>query len=157
MQTNIIPIASDHAGYEAKEKAKEILEELGYTPVDYGTHNTESVDYPDFASEVSVLIDRGEHDQGILICGSGQGMCITANKFANVRAALAWNSEIAKLSKGHNDANVLCLPGRYLSEDELRSIIKSWLESQFEGGRHERRVEKIHKTNENQKQDNSLT
>ncbi len=151
--TNIIPIASDHAGYDAKELVKKILEELEYTPVDYGTHNANSVDYPDFASEVSNLINRGDYDQGILICGSGQGMCMTANKFENVRAALVWSVDIAELSRAHNNANILCLPGRFLSEDDLKSIVQNWLEAEFEGGRHGRRVEKIHKANENQKQD----
>lgn len=155
--TNIIPIASDHAGYDAKEHVKKVLEDLNYTPVDYGTHSSDSVDYPDYASEVSSLINMGEYDLGILICGSGQGMCMTANKFDNIRAALVWNTDIAELSKAHNNANILCLPGKFLSENELENIVKNWLGAEFEGGRHGRRVEKIHKANENQKQDNSQT
>lgn len=149
MKTKIIPIASDHAGYEAKQKAKTYIEELGYTPVDYGTHNTDSVDYPDFAAEVSRLIQRGDHDLGVLVCGSGQGMCMTANKFPNVRASLVWNPEVAELSRSHNNSNILCLPGRFLSDEEIREIVKRWLESEFEGGRHGTRVDKINKVTEN--------
>lgn len=149
MKTKIIPIASDHAGFEAKQKAKKILEELGYTPVDYGTHSADSVDYPDFAAEVSQLVDRGEHEQGMLFCGSGQGMCMTANKFKNIRAALAWNDEIAALAREHNNSNILCMPGRFLGEEEIKAIIEKWLNSEFEGGRHGQRVDKIHKATEN--------
>jgi len=139
----IIPIASDHAGYQAKENVKKILESLGHLPVDYGTHTEDSVDYPDFAKLVSSAVSNKEYDKGILICGSGQGMCISANKFTGVRAALVWNPEIAELSVKHNHANVLCLPGRYLSEDELKNIVEAWLNATFEGGRHQNRIEKI--------------
>lgn len=140
----IIPIASDHAGYEAKEIVKKILDTLGHMPVDYGTHSADSVDYPDYAVLVSEIINSSEHELGILICGSGQGMCMTANKYPNVRAALAYSSESAKLTRQHNNANILCLPGRELDNDQLREIVTSWLETEFEGGRHERRVNKIH-------------
>lgn len=139
----IIPIASDHAGYQAKENVKKILESFGHLPVDYGTHTEDSVDYPDFAKLVSSAVSNKEYDKGILICGSGQGMCISANKFTGVRAALVWNPEIAELSVKHNHANVLCLPGRYLSEDELKNIVEAWLNATFEGGRHQNRIEKI--------------
>lgn len=144
----IIPIASDHAGYEAKETVKKILDNLGHMPVDYGTHSPDSVDYPDYAVLVSEKINSSEHDLGILICGSGQGMCMTANKYPNVRAALAYSSESAKLTRQHNNANILCLPGRELDEDQLREIVAGWLEADFEGGRHERRVNKIHSLTE---------
>lgn len=144
----IIPIASDHAGYEAKESVKEILEELGHMPVDFGTHSDESVDYPEYAVQVAQDIDKGEHELGILICGSGQGMCMTANKFKNVRGALAYNKNSAEMSRKHNNANVLCLPGRELEEGELKEIVSSWLDAKFEGGRHERRVNKIHSLTE---------
>jgi len=144
----IIPIASDHAGFEAKETVKKILDDLGHMPVDYGTHSPDSVDYPDYAVLVSEKINSSEHDLGILICGSGQGMCMTANKYPNVRAALAYSSESAKLTRQHNNANVLCLPGRELDEDQLREIVTGWLETDFEGGRHERRVNKIHSLTE---------
>ena len=115
----IVPIASDHAGFEAKEVTKKILERLGLMPVDFGTHSNESTDYPEFAVQVAEKVDRGEHDFGILICGSGQGMCMTANKFRNIRAALVYNENVAALSRQHNNANLLCLPGREL--DEIRS------------------------------------
>lgn len=139
----IIPIASDHAGFEAKEKVKKILEELGHMPVDFGTHSDESVDYAEFAVQVAEKVDDGEHEKGILICGSGQGMCMTANKFKNVRAALVYDDDSARLSREHNDANVLCLPGRQLSDEELKKFVRSWLETKFDGGRHERRINKI--------------
>lgn len=139
----IIPIASDHAGYKAKEQVKKVLEELGHMPVDFGTHDEHSVDYPDYAKMVASAISDKEFEKGILVCGSGQGMCISANKFSGVRAALAWLPEIADLSVKHNNANVLCLPGRFITEEELANIVKTWIVSEFEGGRHERRVNKI--------------
>jgi ribose 5-phosphate isomerase B len=101
----IIPIASDHAGYPTKEIAKKLLEEMGHTPVDYGTHSEDSVDYPDFAIKVSELINDGEHEQGILFCGSGQGVCMTANKYPKVRASLTYSAKAAELSRQHNNAN----------------------------------------------------
>jgi ribose 5-phosphate isomerase B len=140
----IIPIASDHAGFEAKEKVKEILEELGHMPVDFGTHSDDSVDYPDFAVQVAEKVDEGEHEMGILICGSGQGMCMTANKYHNVRAALVYDDDSARMTRKHNNANVLCLPGRQLSDEELKQIVTIWIQEEFDGGRHERRVNKIH-------------
>lgn len=146
----IIPIASDHAGFEAKEKVKTILEDLGHMPVDFGTHSDESVDYPDFAVQVAEKIDEGEQDLGMLICGSGQGMCMTANKFKNVRAALVYDKNSARMTREHNNANILCLPGRQLEDDELKEIVKTWIETNFEGGRHERRINKIHDLTEDQ-------
>lgn len=140
----IIPIASDHAGFKTKQKVKKLLEDLGHMPVDYGTHSADSVDYPEYAVAVSEKISNNEHECGVLICGSGQGMCMTANKFPNVRAALVYSPDVAKLTRQHNNANILCLPGRELSEDQLQNIVKSWLETDFDGGRHERRVNKIH-------------
>lgn len=140
----IIPIASDHAGFEAKEKARKILEEMGHMPVDFGTHSDDSVDYPEFAVQVAKLINKGEHKLGILVCGSGQGMCMTANKFDNVRAALVYNENSAKMSRQHNNANILCLPGRELTDEQLKTILELWLNAEFEGGRHNRRVDKIH-------------
>lgn len=140
----ILPIASDHAGFSAKEKAIAILEALGHEPVDYGTHDESSVDYPDYAILVAQAVAKGDYERGILICGSGQGMCMTANRIPGVRAALAWNPDIAGLSVQHNHANVLCLPGRYLSYDDIDAIITKWMNASFEGGRHEGRVSKIH-------------
>lgn len=145
----IIPIASDHAGFEAKEKVKEILEELGHMPVDFGTHSDESVDYPDYAVQVAKKVDEGEHDKGILLCGSGQGMCMTANKFNNVRAALVYDDDSARLTREHNNANVLCLPGRQLDEKQLKKFVQTWLDANFDGGRHERRVNKIRDLTDN--------
>lgn len=144
----IIPIASDHAGFDAKEKTKKILEKLGYTPVDFGTHSPDSVDYPDFAVQVAEKINSGEHELGILICGSGQGMCMTANKYPKVRGALVYNTNSAKLTRQHNNANLLCLPGRELSDSQLEEIVSTWFKTSFEGGRHERRVNKIHSLTE---------
>ncbi|MEX0684612.1 MAG: ribose 5-phosphate isomerase B [Balneolales bacterium] len=137
-----IPIASDHAGFEAKERVKQILDTLGHKAIDLGTHSTDSVDYPDYAVLVSRAVDSKEYDYGILVCGSGQGMCMTANKYPNVRAALVYDEETAALTRLHNDANILCLPGRTLNE-ELFNIVKIWLDTEFEGGRHTRRVNKI--------------
>lgn len=144
----IIPIASDHAGFKAKEIAKKVLEKLGHMPVDFGTHSEESVDYPDFAVQVAQKVNDGENEQGILICGTGQGMCMTANKYPNVRAALAYSPKVAKLSRQHNDANLICLPGRELDEKQIAEILEAWFSSKFDGGRHERRVKKIHSLTE---------
>lgn len=144
----IIPIASDHAGLEAKEKVKKILDNKGFTTIDFGTHDDNSVDYPDFAAKVAGSVHDGDYELGILICGSGQGMCISANKFPKVRAALVWSTEIAALSRQHNNANVLCLPGRFLSDEALEEIVTSWFSTEFEGGRHQRRVEKINTVTE---------
>lgn len=139
----IIPIASDHAGFPAKEIVKKILEEMGHTPVDYGTHSEDSVDYPDFAVKVSEVINSGEHEQGILVCGSGQGVCMTANKYPKVRAGLVYSTKAAKMTRLHNNANIMCLPGRELNETEIKEIMEAWFATNFEGGRHERRVNKI--------------
>lgn len=139
----IIPIASDHAGFEAKEITKELLEEMGHMPVDFGTHSSDSVDYPDYAVQVAEKINNNEHDQGILICGSGQGMCMTANKYPNVRGALVYDTKSASLTRQHNNANVLCLPGRNLDREQIKQILEKWFDTDFEGGRHERRVNKI--------------
>lgn len=145
----IIPIASDHAGFETKEKVKVILEELGHMPVDYGTHSDKSVDYPDFAVQVAEKVDNGEHGKGILVCGSGQGMCMTANKYSNIRAALVYDETSARMTRQHNNANVLCLPGRQMDPEKLQQIVEIWLGTDFDGGRHERRVNKIKSLTEN--------
>lgn len=139
----IIPIGSDHAGFKAKEFVKTVLEKAGHLPVDYGTHSEEAVDYADVAAPVARAVNDGDYERGILICGSGQGVCMTANKFPKVRASLVWSREIAETTRLHNNANVLCLPGRFLSEADLESIVLTWLETDFEGGRHERRIKKI--------------
>jgi ribose 5-phosphate isomerase B len=139
-----IPIASDHAGFPAKQHAIQALQTLGYEVVDLGVLHETQVDYPDYAVQVAKAVSDGAYEKGILICGSGQGMCITANKFDKVRAALAWSPEIADLSVRHNNANVLCLPGRFLEQEQLKDTITAWLNAHFEGGRHENRVKKIH-------------
>ena len=138
-----IAIGSDHAGFEMKERLKDILKELGHQLQDHGTDSNESCDYPDFAAKVARDVSNGEAERGILICGSGVGMSITANKFCGIRAALCVTEEIAKLSRNHNDSNVLCMGSRILSEDLLKAITKTWLTSDYEGGRHQKRIDKI--------------
>jgi ribose 5-phosphate isomerase B len=144
----IIPIASDHAGYKAKKIVKDILEETGHMPVDFGTHTDETVDYPEFAIQVAKKVNEGENEFGILICGSGQGMCMTANKYPNVRGALIYDSDVAALTRRHNNANLMCLPRRSIESLDIREILKAWFETKFDGGRHERRVHKIHSLTE---------
>lgn len=139
----IIPIASDHAGYPAKEFIKKTLTEMGHEVRDFGTHSEESVDYPDFAVQVAEKVNDGEFDWGILVCGSGQGVCMTANKYSRVRAGLVYNTKSAEMTRLHNNANVMCIPGRELDEDQIKAILETWLNTEFEGGRHERRVNKI--------------
>jgi len=136
-----IVIASDHGGFKAKEVIFKHLNESGHSVKDIGCHTEDSVDYPDFAHLLCYSIS--EFDFGILICGSGQGMAISANKHKNVRASLCWSKEIAKLSKEHNNSNVLCLPGRFLNDNEIIEIVETFLSTSFEGGRHEKRVSKI--------------
>ena len=141
--TERIPIGSDHAGYEMKEEIIQYLKELGYEPEDMGTSGLEDVDYPDFASLVAGKVSRGERQRGILICGTGIGMSITANKFPNVRAALVNSVKMAEISRSHNDSNILALGGRVLGMEKARAIVKRWLLSEFTAGRHKKRLEKI--------------
>ncbi|MFS8084707.1 MAG: ribose 5-phosphate isomerase B [Acidobacteriota bacterium] len=138
-----IAIASDHAGYEEKERLKPLLDELGIQYDDLGTVSEASVDYPDYARKVGVEVASGKVEQGLLVCGSGTGMAIAANKVPGVRAAVAWNEETARLAREHNDANVLSLGARVTAPDELPRIVRAWFNAKFAGGRHERRVEKI--------------
>jgi ribose 5-phosphate isomerase B len=138
-----IALGADHAGYEEKESLKSTLDELGVEYKDFGTVSTESVDYPNFAKKVAEGVAKGEFDQGILVCGSGTGMAIAANKVRGVRAAVAWNEEIARLAREHNNANVLSLAARFTPDDDLKKIVKAWFGAKFEGGRHERRVAEI--------------
>lgn len=138
-----IAIAADHAGYEEKEKIKSTLDEMGVEYNDLGTVSTESVDYPDYARKVGEAVANGEVDQGLLVCGSGTGMAIAANKVPGVRAAVAWNEEIAKLAREHNDANVLSLSARYISPEENAKIVRAFFTTGFDEGRHKRRVDKI--------------
>ena len=139
----IIPIACDHAGVELKDKIKVYLEEKGFEVKDFGTYTTESCDYPDFAHQVGVVINRGEYQRGIVICGSGNGVQMTVNKYPNVRCALCWIPEIAHLARQHNDANILSMPARFISEETAKQIVDEYISTEFEGGRHKRRVEKI--------------
>ncbi|MBO6190393.1 MAG: ribose 5-phosphate isomerase B [Alloprevotella sp.] len=138
-----IGLASDHAGFPLKEHVKTLLDELQLPYIDYGTNSTESCDYPDFAHALARAIERGDVERGIAVCGSGQGITITLNKHRAVRAALSWLPEIAALARRHNDANVLTMPGRFISNDEADAIVRTFLSTPFEGGRHQRRVEKI--------------
>ncbi len=138
-----VAIGADHAGFDEKERLKTTLEELGIDFVDVGTHSHDSVDYPDFARKVGELVSGGAVDRGILVCGSGIGVAIAANKVAGVRAAQAWNEETARLSREHNDANVLTLGARVLPENEIPKIVKAWFDASFQGGRHQGRIDKI--------------
>ncbi|HEX7296784.1 MAG TPA: ribose 5-phosphate isomerase B [Pyrinomonadaceae bacterium] len=138
-----IAIASDHAGYEEKEKLKPLLKNLGIEFDDLGTVSEDSVDYPDYARKVAEKVANGEAEQGLLVCGSGTGMAIAANKVPGVRAAVAWNEETARLARLHNDANVLSIGARTTPEEEIPKIVKTWFDTKFEGGRHAGRVEKI--------------
>jgi len=138
-----IALAADHAGFEEKETLKKILDDIGIAYEDMGTFSCDSVDYPDYARKVGEAVAEGQYERGVLLCGSGTGMAISANKVPGVRAAVAWNEDIAKLSRQHNNANVLAIPARFISLDELQKIVKAWFSADFEGGRHERRVEKI--------------
>jgi ribose 5-phosphate isomerase B len=145
-----IPIGSDHAGYALKESLIKMLEARGHEAVDMGTHSTESVDYPDYAIKVAETIEKSQFSMGILICGSGQGVCMTANRFPHVRASLVWTPDVAITSRTHNDANVLCLPGRFIDEKTAEEILDIFLNTSFEGGRHIRRVEKMTQINPQQ-------
>ncbi|MCY7376440.1 MAG: ribose 5-phosphate isomerase B [Pyrinomonadaceae bacterium] len=138
-----IVIGADHAGFEDKEKIKRQLDEMGVEYEDVGTNSAESVDYPVYAQKVAEKVASGEVERGILVCGSGNGMQIAANKVHGIRAALAWNEETARLARQHNDANVLSVPARMISFEEVSKVIKSFLEADFEGGRHARRVDEI--------------
>ena len=139
----IIPIASDHGGFEMKQFLIEKLEESGYGVVDYGTHSAESVDYPDMIHPLATAIEKGEYPLGIILCGSGNGAQMSANHHHGVRAALCWNEEIARLARQHNNANIIALPGRFVSNELAWEMVEVFLNTPFEGGRHERRIEKI--------------
>lgn len=143
MTAERIPIGADHAGFELKEKLKVVLAELGYEVEDVGTHSAASVDYPDYAHPVAHEVETGKARRGVLLCGTGLGMAYAANRHPHVRAAVAWTAEVAALARLHNDANILVLPARCISDAEGVDILKTWLDTPFEGGRHERRIEKI--------------
>ena len=139
----MIGICSDHAGYDYKQKLIAYLEAKNYKVKDFGSHSAESMDYPDVAHPLADAVEKGEVENGIAMCGTGNGMAITLNKHQGIRAGLAWNEEIGKLVKQHNNANVLVMPARFIPFDQVCRITDAWLEAEFEGGRHQRRIEKI--------------
>ncbi len=138
-----IAIGSDHAGFDLKTDIIALLKEMGFECIDFGTNGPQSVDYPDFGEKVSIAVSKGEIDRGILICGTGIGMSIVANKFPNIRASLCNDLFTAKMSRLHNDANILVIGGRIVGKDLAREIVRVWLTTEFEGGRHFMRLEKI--------------
>lgn len=142
-KTKEIVIGADHAGYALKEFLKPKIKDLGYIIIDFGTDSENSVDYPDIIHPLASSIQKNKYQKGIIICGSGIGVSMVANKYPLVRAALCWNKEITKLSRMHNDANILAMPGRFIDFNEAFEMVKIFMSTAFEGGRHERRVKKI--------------
>ena len=138
-----IAIGCDHAGYAYKDSLVSMLQNRGYMVLDFGTHSADSVDYPDFAHAVAAAVESGQADRGVLLCGSGNGVAITANKHQGIRCALCWTEEIAQLARQHNDANVIALPARFIPEIMAQAMVYTFLTTDFEGGRHARRVDKI--------------
>jgi ribose 5-phosphate isomerase B len=143
MNNKTIAIGCDHAGFPYKDSIVVMLRERGIAVKDFGTHSVDSVDYPDFVHPAAGLVEGGQADLGILLCGSGNGVAMTANKHQGIRAAVCWNEESAALARQHNDANVLALPVRFITEETALAIVRAFLDADFEGGRHKRRVEKI--------------
>lgn len=142
-KSKTLAIGCDHGGYELKEYIKIKIAESGYSVRDFGTYSSDSMDYPDVAHPVASAVNSGQYEMAILICGSGNGVCMTANKYEGIRAALCWKTELAMLAREHNDANILCLPGRFISQYEALSSVLAFLTTDFEGGRHKARIEKI--------------
>jgi ribose 5-phosphate isomerase B len=138
-----IGIGGDHAGYEYKSRIISFLEHSGHTVVDFGPNSTASVDYPDHVHPLAMAIEKGELDSGVLICGSGNGVAMAANKHQGIRAAICWNKDLAALSRQHNDANILCLGARFLAYEYAEGIVDVFIKTDFEGGRHQNRVDKI--------------
>jgi ribose 5-phosphate isomerase B len=138
-----IAIGGDHAGYEYKETVKQYLTSRGVEAEDFGTHSLDSCDYPDFIHPMVESVEAGKHPLGIAICGSGNGVCMTANKHPGIRAAMAWEKDLAALARQHNDANVLCIPARFITAELACELVGIFLDTEFEGGRHQRRVDKI--------------
>ena len=145
-----VALASDHAGYAEKERLKPLLGELGLEVEDLGAASDESVDYPDYARRVAEAVAGGTAEQGLLVCGSGTGMAIAANKVQGVRAAVAWSEETARLARQHNDANVLAIGARTTPPDDIPRIVRAWFNARFDGGRHSARLEKIKQIEESQ-------
>ena len=142
-KTKTLAIGCDHGGYELKEYIKIKIAESGYSVRDFGTYTPDSMDYPDVAHPVASAVNSGQYQMAVLICGSGNGVCMTANKYSGIRAALCWKTELAMLAREHNDANILCLPGRFISQYEALNAVLAFLTTEFEGGRHKPRIEKI--------------
>jgi len=138
-----IGIGSDHAGFDLKEKVKEVLKGKGIEVQDFGCPSSESVDYPDYAHPIAKALNNGEVELGIAICGSGNGINMTMNKYSDIRSALCWTVELAELARGHNNANVLALPARFIPEELALDIVNGFLTTDFEGGRHQRRIDKM--------------
>lgn len=138
-----IAVGADHAGFEYKQMIADLLKRAGYQVKDFGTYSSDSVDYPDFAHPVASSVENGESGCGILVCGSGNGVAISANKHQGIRAALCWTDELAKLSRQHNNSNILCIPARFVSRSVAEAMVSVYLKTAFEGGRHEKRVGKI--------------
>jgi len=136
-------LGGDHAGYEYKVEIANLLERNGHEVHDFGPFSTESCDYPDYAHSVALAIEGGDCDLGIIICGSGNGVAMTVNKHQGIRCALAWDSEIAQLSRSHNNANIVSIPARYVALDKAKEIVSTFIDTDFEGGRHQNRVSKI--------------
>jgi ribose 5-phosphate isomerase B len=143
MASKIIPIGADHAGFQLKESVKQYLSEKGFEMKDFGCFSEESIDYPDFGHPVAEMVESNPGMLGILICGSGNGINMTANKHQGIRSALCWKKEIAELARLHNDANIIALPARFISEEEAFQMIDAFLTTEFEGGRHQKRIDKI--------------
>ena len=139
----MIALGADHGGFALKEEIKTYLDSKGIEYKDFGTYSEESCDYPDFAHALGEAIDNGSLERGIGLCGSGEGISMTLNKHQSIRAALCWTPEIAKLSRQHNNSNVLCMPARFITNDEALAMLNVWLETEFEGGRHQRRLDKM--------------
>jgi ribose 5-phosphate isomerase B len=136
-------VGGDHAGFDYKDQLIDFLKDQGFAIKDYGTYSADSVDYPDFAHPVANAVESGEVSWGLLLCGSANGVAITANKHQGIRAGLAWNVEVAQLVRQHNDANVICLPVRFITLDEAKACLQMFIDTEFEGGRHAGRVNKI--------------
>lgn len=139
----IIGIGSDHAGFELKEFIKQLLDKKGIAYKDFGTHSTDSCDYPDVAHPLALAVEKGEVYPGIGICGTGNGINMALNKHQGIRAALCWAEDLARMARAHNDANVLVLPGRYISQEETAKVLDAFLNTPFDGGRHQKRIDKI--------------
>jgi len=138
-----LAVGGDHAGFEYKTKLLLELSEQGHTVKDFGPYSDDPVDYPDFVHPVAEAVERGDYELAIMICGSANGVAMTANKHQKIRAAICWNNDLAALARQHNNANVICLPGRFISYETASELVKTFLTSEFEGGRHDRRVNKI--------------